>query len=197
MGTEGLTEALAAGDASSRLAFWGAQATVAASSLEYTPTLDDLAERSSAIVVGTIVGVGDARVIEGDSGTDDAVAYPSVEVEIAAYAGGSRRLAGGDRILVELFGAVTGADAPQGSVAVLFLRHKRDGVDGQPFAAFESEPDVWRLVNDDSVFVDRGDGVAVNPLAEAVGLDAGANPVAAELDGWTISELLDRLGFTD
>jgi hypothetical protein len=56
----------------------------------------------------------------------------------------------------------------QGSVAVFFLRCNQDDSAGiiNPDAP-ASEAGIYRLVGDEGVFVDRGDGFPVNPIAEA------------------------------
>ncbi len=95
--------------------------------------------------------------------------------------GGSRALRGGDRIRVEVFRPF-GNDAA-GSTAVLFVRSKQDDRQGRPNPkALASEVGLWRLVSHQGVYVDRGDGVPINPISEATRLVASSASRTVPLD---------------
>lgn len=192
------------------LRFWGSQASLGAASYETGDGLDDVGRRSSAVVIGRVADFPEPRVVRGDA-DGDVVTYGRMTVEVLEFIGGPRGVTAGQTLTVEMSVEPAGGAEALDTVAILLLRHKKDGPDGRPMAEFSEEPDVWRLISDQGVFVDRGDGIAVNPILAAAHLaETGSrvpiddfvdgddlssitDPVARDVQGLSIADLLTRL----
>lgn len=174
-GPDDQKERAAAADA---LGFWSSQAQTEGSSYEWQPSLEQMTLTSSAVIRGRVIGLAEGREIVGDT-PDDRVAYPSVALEVVEVYGGTRSLAAGQAIRLEVASGMSDMSDPvagAGSGALLFLRHLQDGPTGSPDAAFAGEPDAWRLVSPQGVVIDRGDGRAVFPITERLLMEHESRP---------------------
>lgn len=206
-----LTGQLADSSVDGGLILWGNQTMFGVVEVERYERLEDLAQRASTVVVGTVLGAGPSREVHGDPGTDDVVTYESTEIEVIEVLAGTREVRAGDRLIVESFRAPSKEGV--GTVAVLFLRNKQDTNIGEPNPkALPGEAGIYRLISHQGVFIDRGDGVPVNPISEVmrliesgdeVPLDefvfgdnvprAETQPIAAQARALTMDELLQLI----
>ncbi|MDX1468227.1 MAG: hypothetical protein R3258_02695 [Acidimicrobiia bacterium] len=196
--------------------FWSSAAGfyMGATEAERFGSLDDIARDSSVAVLARVVSPGPSRVIAGDEGTEDVLVYESVIVEILDVMSGHMSEAHqiGDLLVLEQVG--TPPEDAIGTTAVLFLRDKQD-MFGFPSDA-EPRPEeegLYRLVSSQGVFIDRGDGVAVNPIIEmvrfmrsgepgtftdfvfddSISINQDTYPVAAVARQMTLTELIDLI----
>ena len=173
------------------LAAWGSAADLTSAFFENPPGLENITTRSSAVVVGRVIGRGDTQSVVGDT-PDDVVQIPSMIVEIIEPLGGPRALQPGARITLRGLGVPPDVETLEQSEAVMFLRHLRDGFDGRPEPSFAEEADEWRLVSLEGVVVDRGDGRMVAPIGEVTQmLEADAGP---DLEAWLTSDHAEFAG---
>ena len=204
---ERLAAIMAASDASAALEAWGYDPVPAATEVEWFSTLEEMTTRASLVVVGRIIGPGPQRQLHGDPGTGDSLVYGSYMVEVIAALGGTRDATPGDMLRVE--GSGPQSEKAVDTVAILFLRLKSDDHQGRADPnALNAERGLYRLVSSQGVFIDRGDGVPVNPFKEAqlasmlgegtpteVALGPnlhrhGMAPVAATVREMTVTELI-------
>ena len=202
---------LASSDRDGGLIVWGRQAMASASEVEHYREVEEMARRASTVVVGRILGPGPERVLHGDPGTGDVLTYPSTLIEVIDSLAGTRDTRPGDVLVLE--GFVAPAEEGKGTVAVLFLRDKQDDEYGVRIPGVsDSEKGLYRLVSHQGVFIDRGDGVPINPIVEVTRLldsfedipldefifgdnlpDPRNNPIAAEMRNTTMLDLLTLL----
>lgn len=147
------------------LAAWAEQTVLATSEGEQYDSVESMSRRASSVVVGKVLGPGPVRRLP--RGT----VYESLQVEVLDALAGTRSLEPGDHVRVEM------PHAPhevKGRVAVFFLRCNQDDSDGNLNSDVPaSEAGIFRLLGHQGVFVDRGDGVPINPITEALLLLTG------------------------
>ncbi len=165
------------------LAVWAAQTVLAAGEAEHYETVEAMTRHASAVVVGQVLGQGPVRrMIRGGR----AVVFESLQVEVLYALAGTRHLEPGDQVRVEMLAA---PDDAKGRAAVLFLRCNQDDTDGNVDPNVPAyEAGVYRLVGSQGVFVDRGDGVPVNPITEAMRLTINGDHNELRLDQFILSD---------
>lgn len=186
------------------------QTTSAGIEIEYFSGLSDIRDRSSAVIVGRVLGSGPGRVIVGDV-PNDVLTMESIEIEVIEFLAGTRTVEVGEVLLMEPMQPVS--EIAHDTVWILFLRNKQDDGRGMPNSnALESEIGIWRQVNSQGMYVDTGQGHPVNPVAVAAAWGRGdrtrsleefavsvydpslsADPVEREVAAMTTAELLDFL----
>jgi hypothetical protein len=203
-------KALSASDLGDATEVGLSQVPFAALEAETFVSLDDIAARSSAVVVARIVGPRPNREVRGDA-DGDVLSLSSVELEVLEYLAGTRTLEAGERLLLEPM--LPMPEVAADTVWVMFLRSKEDDVQGRPNPeALPVEAGIWRQVNSQGLFIDRGDGLVVNPVKAAevwaqvespdqslvefvAGYDGrdSTDPVESDVAGMRTEELLDQL----
>ncbi len=140
---------------------WASLAMPAAEEFRNYETLDQMVDRASLIFLGSLAGPSVEKIFK-DSETDDSFSFYETQIQVETALGGSRFAAGEKTIIV-----ITLRRFPDdliGVPALWILRHAQDNPLGKMDRP--EEDDVYWIPSL-GIWVDRGDGRPVAPLAEA------------------------------
>lgn len=155
-------------------AAWAVLATEGAVEAEFFGTLDEIAEESTAVIIGTVVELGPTRTIVGDA-EGDVLELPSLRVRVDRLIRGSLPTGDGpgDFLTLETL-RVPPADRLPRHPALMFLRYKHDPA--SPATPVPSDEGKYRLVSSQGLMIPGPDGTTLLPVFEAAYRDLLGDP---------------------
>lgn len=156
--------------------FWK-QGRITADEVEGYSNLEKMAESATAVVLASVVSIGEGRTLTEQGVPRSTLNYPAINLRVHELLRGSLPVTSdedGNVLLETIRGFKPGDPAPTG-VTLMFLRYKGELYEkgshdmDQPVVAGDMK--AYRWVSSQGLFIQR-DGKAFNPIAEHYSPDA-------------------------